>query len=147
MLNSASYIACVLYALLASVDPLPGPIPAEVVEVIDGDTIAVRAHIWPGHSVETRVRLSGVDAPETRRPDCEAERALGHRATEAVRDLLPAGSAVSLYQVELGSFAGRVVARLETVSGDLGDWLSAQGLAQPYGHSDFCAVPRPGARD
>ena len=27
---------------------LPGPIPAEIVSVVDGDTISVRAHIWLG---------------------------------------------------------------------------------------------------
>lgn len=135
--------------MLASVAPLPGPVPAEVVEVIDGDTIAVRAHIWPGHSVETRVRLSGVDTPEVRRPDCEAERALGREASRAVADLLPPGRAVSLYEIELGSFAGRVVARLETGDGlDLGTWLTERGLAQPYGTSDWCTgAPRPGSRD
>ena len=59
---------------------LPGPVPAELVSVIDGDTIAVRAHIWPGHVVETRVRLDGVDTPEIRRPACEAEREAGREA-------------------------------------------------------------------
>ena len=142
-----SHIACVAALSLSGVAPLPGPIPAEVVEVIDADTIAVRAFIWPGHSVETRVRLAGVDAPETRRPDCEAERALGQEASRAVRDLLPPGRAVSLYEVELGSFAGRVVARLESGGEDLGAWLMARGLAQAYGRSDFCRGADTGSQD
>lgn len=144
----SSLTACSFIVTLVSIAPLPGPIPAEVVEVIDGYTIAVRAHIWPGHSVETRVRLAGIDAPETRRPHCEAERALGHEASQAVAGLLPPGRAVSLFDVELGSFAGRVVARLQTQDGeDLSAWLTAQGLAQPYGRSDFCAAPDTGSRD
>lgn len=149
MIGLSSVSGCVLSVLLVSVAPLPGPIPAEVVEVIDGDTIAVRAHIWPGHSVETRVRLAGIDAPEIRRPDCEAERTLGRQAGQAVAELLPPGRAVSLYEIELGSFAGRVVARLQTREGeDLGAWLGARGLAQPYGRSDWCSgAARTGARD
>lgn len=148
MSGFSSLIVCICAGMLASVAPLPGPVPAEVVEVIDGDTIAVRAHIWPGHSVETRVRLAGVDTPEVRRPDCEAERALGHEAARAVAGLLPPGRAVSLYEIELGSFAGRVVARLQLDDGeDLGAWLSARGLAQPYGRSDWCTGREARSRD
>ena len=43
---------------------LPGPVPARVIQVIDGDTIAVKARIWLNQELETRVRLEGVDAPE-----------------------------------------------------------------------------------
>jgi hypothetical protein len=43
---------------------LPGPIPAELVRVIDGDTIEVRARIWLDLDLTTRVRLAGIDAPE-----------------------------------------------------------------------------------
>lgn len=38
--------------------------PAEVVQVIDGDTFEARVHLWPGLNVTTRVRLRGIDAPE-----------------------------------------------------------------------------------
>ena len=145
--------------------PLPGPVPAEVVDIIDGDTVTVRARIWPGQFVETRVRLRGADTPEIRRPDCEAERAAGHEAraftrawlTEARADIsahrfadeamLPAGipgdgasvSAeafipVSLLEIDLGSFAGRVVARIQREDGaDLSEALIGAGLAVAYG--------------
>ena len=35
---------------------LPGPIPAALVRVIDGDTIEVRARIWLDLDLTTRVR-------------------------------------------------------------------------------------------
>ena len=33
-------------------DVLAGPVPAEVVRVVDGDTLLVRAEIWLGQTVE-----------------------------------------------------------------------------------------------
>jgi micrococcal nuclease len=58
---------------------------AEVVRIIDGDTLVLRTH---GRG--TRVRLIGVDAPETwTRRDC-----FGAEAARALRRLVPPGSAV-----------------------------------------------------
>ena len=37
--------------------------PAEVVRIIDGDTFQARVQVWPGLSVDTKVRLRGIDAP------------------------------------------------------------------------------------
>ena len=119
---------------------LPGPVPAELVSVIDGDTIAVRAHIWPGHVVATRVRLDGVDTPEIRRPDCQAEREAGRAAADFTQALV-AGAALELREVRLGSFAGRVVAKVSAGDADLSDALMAAGLAVAYGEAgDWCAA-------
>ena len=142
MIGLLPFTASIYAALhLLGASPLPGPIPAEVVEVIDGDTVAVRAHIWPGQYVETRVRLAGVDTPETRRPDCEAERAAGREADAFTRAWLSDVTVVHLRGVELGSFAGRVIARLERTDGaDLGADLLAAGLAVRYGEAGpWCA--------
>ena len=46
--------------------------PAEVVRVVDGDTIEVNAHYWPGHTWRGKVRLRGIDTPELR-GKCEIE--------------------------------------------------------------------------
>lgn len=43
-----------------------GPVRADVVRVIDGDTLAVTAHIWVGQSLATSVRIRGIDTPELR---------------------------------------------------------------------------------
>ena len=147
MVGLVSFYSCLTSLALVQIATLPGPIPAEVVRVIDADTIAVRAHIWPGHSVETRVRLADVDTPEIHRPDCPAERVLGELATDTVSTWLPEGSRVSLMNVSLGSFAGRVVARLHTEDGhDLSERLTALGLAQPYRESDWCGAPEQASR-
>jgi endonuclease YncB( thermonuclease family) len=131
-----------------------------VVRVIDGDTIEVRARIWPGQFVETRVRLRGVDTPETRRPDCEAERTAGEAAAGFTEDWVsapapdaepeagPGTLAVSLHEVDLGSFAGRVVARVERADGaDLSADLVSAGLAVAYGEDGpWCVQPDDASR-
>lgn len=143
MLRIFASIGCGLVAMpVLAAEPLPGPVPAELVRVIDGDTVAVRAHIWPGHYVETRVRLLGVDAPERRGPACEAERALAHEATAFTTRWLER-AAIGLEEVDRGSFAGRVVARIRRADGaDLSADLIAAGLAAPYGAAaPWCAAP------
>lgn len=116
--------------------------PAEVVRVIDGDTLAVRARIWPSQFVETRVRLRGADAPETWRPGCEAERAAGRAAADFTLAWVGAADGVSLHDVDLGSFAGRVIARVERPGGeDLSQALIGAGLAVLAGEEErWCAA-------
>lgn len=113
-------------------DTLPGPVPAEVVEVIDGDTIRVRAHIWLGQAVETAVRLNGINAPELR-GDCEQERRLAAAAKDYLARRL-IGRAVRLRDIQQDKYGGRVVAQVDDAEGrDLGEELVAAGLARPYG--------------
>ena len=118
-------------ALTSSAEQITGPIEADVIRVIDGDTIEVNAHVWVGQYVRTKVRLLGVDTPEIRRPKCEAERAVGQEAKAFVEASV--GNKVKLYDVKMGSFGGRVIARLETESGvDLGQTLTENALAVAY---------------
>lgn len=122
-----------LWASMAGGAPatLPGPIPAEVVEVVDGDTLTVRAIIWLGQSVETNVRLDGVDAPEMR-ARCPREKALAESARDAVRGLVGVGL-VHLLDVQPDKYGGRVRARVRVAGGvDLTEALLKTGLVRPY---------------
>ena len=115
---------------------LSGPIGAQVLRVLDGDTLKVRARIWLGQDVETRVRLSGIDAPELRGA-CPHERELAVRARAYLVARLGSGEGrrarVNLYDIRLGKYGGRVLARVLTENGeDLGDSLLVAGLARPY---------------
>ena len=111
--------------------PVPGPVEAAVRRVVDGDTLVIRARIWLGQTVETTVRIAGIDAPE-RRGRCARERALARRAGERLEALLAGGRAV-LRDVRYGKYAGRVLARVATPEGvDVGTALIAEGLARPY---------------
>lgn len=110
---------------------IPGPVPAEVVAVVDGDTLMVRARIWLGQDVETRIRLDGVDAPELR-GKCESERRMAIEARDRIV-ALAAGGRVILRNIQYGKYAGRVVARVETPDGrDFSEALLAAGLARAY---------------
>lgn len=130
------------WALLASAaqpavgESLAGPVPAQVTQVIDGDTLQVRARIWLGHEVATRVRLSGIDTPETS-GKCPRARRLAGEATAFVNAKLGLSdggtSQVWLRDIHYGKYAGRIVARVELDGGeDLGQALLAAGLAKPY---------------
>lgn len=66
---------------------------ARVLAVIDGDTLAVRARIWIGQTIETRVRLAGVDTPELR-GDCDGERELAVAARNFVMARVAGGDVV-----------------------------------------------------
>ena len=128
---AAALLAAAITAGSPAREPLPGPVPAQVIQVIDGDTIAVKARIWLNQELETRVRLAGVDAPELA-GRCERERALAARARAFLEAMLDGGEVV-LSQIQYGKFAGRVVARVETSSGeDLSAALLAAGLARAY---------------
>lgn len=117
-------------AAVVSKHELEGPVAAEVLRVVDGDTLTVRAHIWIGQELTTNVRLSGVNAPELS-GNCERERSLA----QAARRFLVArveGRAVTLRKIGLDKFGGRVVATVEDGSGDLSAALLAAQLAVPY---------------
>lgn len=142
-------LARTAFALLAifvsspayAAETLAGPVPATVLDVIDGDTIAVQARIWLGQAIETRVRLAGIDTPELR-GDCPAERELAARARDRLADHL-AGGQVILTDIRYGTYAGRVVAQVST-SGtpDIAGTLISAGLGRSYGgrgaRPDWC---------
>ncbi|MGE3248431.1 MAG: thermonuclease family protein [Beijerinckiaceae bacterium] len=115
---------------------LPGPYPAQVLEVIDGDTFAARIAVWPGQEIVTLVRLRGVDAPEAK-GRCSEEIQFAQEAKQALTEYLATGR-VSLRDVGTGKYAGRVIARVHvTARGDqtateAGAMLLAGGYARPY---------------
>ncbi len=114
----------------------PGPYAAELVKVVDGDTLDMRVAIWPGLVAEYAVRVRGIDAPETYRPGCEEEREAGKRAADAVRLLYAPETEIRLSEVSYDPFYGRVVATVArgTEEGwiDLADELAERELAQRW---------------
>jgi endonuclease YncB( thermonuclease family) len=122
---------------------IPGPIPAEVRSVHDGDTLEVLAAVWPDQIIRVSVRVDGVDTPEIR-GHCEAETRRAIQARDRVRALVAgAGQQVRLGNVRRGKYAGRVVAQVTMADGrDLGRVLLSEGLARPYGggrRTPWCA--------
>jgi endonuclease YncB( thermonuclease family) len=111
--------------------PLPGPLAAVPIAVVDGDTIRVRVRIWLDQEVETLVRIEGIDAPELK-GRCAVESALAQQARTALAALIGEGP-VLLHDVRHDKYGGRVRAAVRDGEGrDLGARLIEAGLARAY---------------
>lgn len=92
----------------------PGPGRAEVVAVVDGDTVELRL----GPRTET-ARLLGVDTPETVHPD-QPVQCYGPEASARTKALLPPGTAVQVTRdVEARDRYGRLLVYLVRASDGL----------------------------
>jgi endonuclease YncB( thermonuclease family) len=116
-------ITCI--ALIAALSATTGPALAVDLtgqaSVIDGDTIEIHG---------TRIRLWGIDAPESTQL-CRGEDSLQYRCgAKAANDLdaFIARRPVSCTPISLDQF-GRTVATCTVDSTDLGHWLVSNGLA------------------
>lgn len=109
-----------------------GPYPADVIKVIDGDTIKVNVHIWPNLTQEINLRLAGINTPEKRGRVSDCEKKAGQKATEFTQRWLKGITRVTITDVELGKFAGRALGRISKKGEDLGEALIKNGHAKPY---------------
>lgn len=117
---------------LHAAERIAGPVAAELVRVIDGDTVLVSAMPWPDHRVTTYVRLRGIDAPELK-SHCPATRHSALEAQAVLSELLAASPLVSLTDISGDKYYGRVVAAIRLADGsDPTTTLLAEGLAEPY---------------
>ena len=110
----------------ATSDPATALSPnATVVYVTDGDTIGVEVD-----GVEERVRLIGIDTPETKKPDTPVQ-CFGPEATAFTESLLPVGTPVYLERdVEARDPYGRLLAYVY-LAGD-GTFVNLQIVAEGY---------------
>lgn len=103
-----------------------GPGEATVVEVVDGDTVVVDLA-----GSEERVRILGIDTPETHHPDKPVE-CFGPEAASRTAELLPEGTVVRLERdVELHDRYGRLLAHVVRRPDELriGNALVEEGYA------------------
>lgn len=109
--------ACLAQPLIAA----PGSDQARVAYVIDGDTFRLASG--------ERIRIAGIDAPESRQGQakCRAELALGKAATARARAMLE-DRPVAL--VRVGRSYDRTVAEVRLGGRDLGGTLVAAGVAR-----------------
>lgn len=123
------------------------PVTSDDVRVIDGDTIRV-------HHQRPDVRLVGLNAPETRRAQCEAERILGDKATARVRDLVRSSQldfefvACACSPGTEGTLScnyGRRCGILKANGRDIGAILISENLAVPFlcGQTRCPPTPKP----
>ena len=109
--------------------------PCKLIKVVDGDTIDV--HIDLGFSVwhKARVRMLGIDTPESRTRNLE-EKALGLASKARLKELLKGNKLEIECSKEKGKF-GRVLAIVyatnkEVNRVDCNNQLCVEGHARPY---------------
>ncbi len=122
-----------------SAEPADGK-KARVVRVIDGDTYIIN---YGGR--EEKLRLIGIDTPETRanrkalkdaldsEHDVETMLAMGNESREWVRTLVPAGAEITLeFDVQQRDKYGRLLAYVYLENGEmLNEKIIAEGYASP----------------
>lgn len=92
--------------------------------VIDGDTIRYRG---------VKIRLEDIDAPETSKPQCASEEALGQRATRRLVELMNGGPFEVVRSGERDEDVyGRKLRRIERGGRSVGETLVAEGLARRW---------------
>ena len=99
--------------------------------VVDGDTIWYRG---------TKIRIAGIDTPETHQPKCAAEAKLGAAATRRMLQLVNAGP-FTLQSINRDEDRyGRKLRILTRGGKSLGDILVEEGLARYYkgGRRSWC---------
>ena len=106
----------------------PATATATVVRVIDGDTIDVRIA-----GRDERVRLIGIDTPETVKPEAPVE-CFGPEASAFTKQLLPEGTPVRLERDVVGrDDYGRLLAYVRRTADDLfvNETIVREGYARP----------------
>ena len=135
LIASGALVGSLFAAQAESQEPaswIEGPVTAEVIRILDGDTVEVRAYPWPQHSVTVKVRLRGIDAPEIH-SRCKTEKARGLQAQEALARMLRNIGSVQLTNISGGKYYGRVLANMEIAEGqDVSASMLDADLVQPY---------------
>ncbi len=99
--------------------------------VVDGDTFRVGGE---------KVRIAGIDAPETSPSRCPREAELGRAATEELHRLLN-GGAITLVPIDRDRDRyGRLLREVTVNGADVGETMIAAGVARPYagGRRSWC---------
>jgi micrococcal nuclease len=139
---------CLLLAPPSGAAALYGPYRAEIVRVVDGDTLEMDIDLWPSPRARSLVRLKGIDTPELRGPT-SCERALAQRAKDYLATLAIGTAQVDL--VEPDKFGRRMGGRVTARGVDLVSAMLAAGHGRSYEgdrrkpwcvSSPWCTVPR-----
>lgn len=103
----------------------PAPTLYDVVRVVDGDTIIINYH-----GVEERVRLIGVDTPESVHPDPEKNNEYGEIASNYTKNLLNGKKVEIEFDVQERDHYGRLLAYVYLDGVMVNKTLLSAGMAQ-----------------
>jgi endonuclease YncB( thermonuclease family) len=130
--------ACIAILLVAGKSLIADVVQPQQIRVIDGDTVAVNGKT---------IHLVGFIAPEKREAQCKAERDLGDKAANRLRELVLAGGLeyspvmCPCPTATLGRWFckfGRSCGTLKMNGRDVGDILVEEGLAAAYSCAKGC---------
>ena len=92
--------------------------------MVDGDTFYIGGE---------KVRIAGIDAPETHPARCDFESQLGKQATEKLHAILNSG-AVTMTNIERErDLYGRLLRNVAVHGQDVGEAMIGAGVARDYG--------------
>jgi endonuclease YncB( thermonuclease family) len=116
-------------------DPIAGPLHADLLRVIDGDTFEARVRVWFGQEVRSLIRIRGYDAPE-RAARCAEEASRAAEASATLQDILASGPVV-ISNISGDKYFGRVVAQVRVrladgLDSDVAELMLAAGYGRPY---------------
>lgn len=124
-----------------------GALRASDIRVIDGDTIAITGE-------RANTRLIGFNTPKVRSAACDAEQALGRRATSRLGELINSANSLQFERLACACRPGtqgtkscnygRGCGTLRVDGNDVGRLLIAEGLAVRYICGSTRCPPRPG---
>jgi endonuclease YncB( thermonuclease family) len=92
--------------------------------VVDGDTVWITGR---------KVRIAGIDAPETHEPKCPQEAVLGKASADRLQALLNSGTVTATRTGRDRDPNDRLLRNISVDGRDVGQVLVAAGLARRYG--------------
>lgn len=98
--------------------------------IIDGDTIDVNIDLGFGIQIKQRVRLHGINTPETRTLDLD-EKKRGNAAKDRLKQLLPKDFKIETILNKRGKY-GRVLGILWVNDENINDKMVTEGYAEKY---------------
>ena len=105
-----------------------GGFEAQVIRIIDADTLKLRVFLWPGLEKVENYRSRGVDAPELSSPGCDNEKRLAQQAKASIARKFPVESWVYIDNIGRDKYSGRWVADIYRWSSDRFKTLTAELL-------------------
>jgi micrococcal nuclease len=97
-------------------EQIDGPVNAEIIRVIDGDTLLVEAMPWPQQTMEVYVRIRGIDAPEMH-SKCDMVRRAALEARQALEELTALSPRIKLTKIAGDKYFGRILADVTLADG------------------------------
>ncbi|HAW74608.1 MAG TPA: nuclease [Alteromonas australica] len=102
----------------------------QVNRIVDGDTVDLTVDLGFGIFHKIRVRLEGIDTPETRTRDLR-EKAAGIRATDFLNELINNATELTLTTEKAGKY-GRYLGTLWDRSHSINQTMIDEGHAEVY---------------